>query len=1250
MTRGLMLSFLSTLLTACTGWSLTLSGTVVEPDGKTPVQGIVVQVEHHENRKAAAPDSFLAKAITGTNGGFAITIPDSQAQYMVFLSDEKGHVFTGYAHVSTNTSYGTMVLQRGCALGGKVRDAAGKPVQGAQVALDIRLHEYTCSHFIEAARAVTDSNGEFSFSDLSPAEYSYRMTSPDLVAKGGTCQVSDELAYLEIRLENPASIKGCVKNEQGQPVAGVAIVSEMGRRTLTDELGNYVLPGLVAGPHRLSVSGGGYVARDGSDITVRCTAGETATRDITVIKAGSLRLVLQPAEAGAIVPETLQVMFTMAGGSISARTRFMESLDAAVSNNAAIFNNIPPGKYNIQSANEDTARFSTNVVIAGGQQTEQVITLAKAISVKGKVVGTDGTPLSDATVVAQAMVQEGSFPFGALFARPDYTVNAKRDQTSETGEFNLAGLRPGRWQLTVTHSGGSSTNRTIVITGSVTIDPPFVVSEGMKISGIVLEADGKPASDVLVTASFKPTAGDQSQFAMYGMEQKSANVSADGKFVLAGLDAGTYALQVTCGRSSEPETTLDSVQAGADDIVITLARKHTIDIEVTGTDGSPLKGVTVYATKHLQEGQDFYMSERMQTGDRSVTDSNGKLTLSLRAGTKYRISCSLHPMLPRKKTLDLQDGATPPASPVKIVMEPGQIVTGTVTGSDGKPVSGLTVSFTSGNSGFAEMYAQAEMESLGEWDEDGEQPEPSSRLPKPTDAQGRFSVDGVAPGVTALTVLSRTNNERIVLLRKDVKVEKGKPNDISVQLPPLCAVKGIVLDAQGSPMPGCQVFMMSSTPPIVASRNTETDENGAFLFTDVPAGKYTIQWMNANAGDAFRPSRKALDLKGGRTEELILGGKKQDGLTLTIAGTVIIDGTPATGGTLSLMHDAGNAASVDMLFGAPNAATVTSDGTFKVSGVTTGAYVYYYMGTDGAGMPAHESTASGSITCNADTSNLVISISGGTVTGTVTDPDGKPIPGASIILAPPRMTTTLREYRVKSGITGPEGNYSIRHVPPGAYRLGAQHDEFAATTIPRVEVSVSSNTWNLTLAKGATVSGTVTDDTGSPIAGAMILAASDVESFEDFQEDRAFGTSGEDGSFSLRPPLPPGKHRILATSQGFTVESLIISTPSVTNFNPVLSVGGDIAVTITENGKPVAGKAVHAKDSDGTGIFRIRAATEIFALSPIRGMATAVTDETGKTRILGLRPGRYSVSVEGSGKSVDVTVKQLEATDVTLDL
>ncbi|MEN8151401.1 MAG: carboxypeptidase-like regulatory domain-containing protein, partial [Planctomycetota bacterium] len=110
----------------------------------------------------------------------------------------------------------------------------------------------------------------------------------------------------------------------------------------------------------------------------------------------------------------------------------------------------------------------------------------------------------------------------------------------------------------------------------------------------------------------------------------------------------------------------------------------------------------------------------------------------------------------------------------------------------------------------------------------------------------------------------------------------------------------------------------------------------------------------------------------------------------------------------------------------------------------------------------------------------------------------------------------------------PEGVYTVRTNTGGAFRFGGGKDE-GPSLMPAIQEGVPAGTKNLELRllAGAAIEGRVTDESGNPIPGAMILARSIGEDVT----TSGFGRTDENGEFRVTG-LEPGRRVAVNVSHG----------------------------------------------------------------------------------------------------------------------
>lgn len=177
----------------------------------------------------------------------------------------------------------------------------------------------------------------------------------------------------------------------------------------------------------------------------------------------------------------------------------------------------------------------------------------------------------------------------------------------------------------------------------------------------------------------------------------------------------------------------------------------------------------------------------------------------------------------------------------------------------------------------------------------------------------------------------------------------------------------------------------------------------------------------------------------------------------TVSGVVTGDGpTPVEGATVSA---------------AGSETTTDASGTYQLQ-VPAGTQT---VTVDADGFESSTGTVEVQTGGTATLDVTLDSLETGTVSGTVTDGAGDPVEGATVSAAGTETTTDA------------SGAYELQ-VPGGAQDVMVEADGFESATESVEVVAGSTTTLEVELTRVATVSGTVTDESGNPVEGATVSA------------------------------------------------------------------------------------------------------------------------------------------------------------------
>jgi hypothetical protein len=257
------------------------------------------------------------------------------------------------------------------------------------------------------------------------------------------------------------------------------------------------------------------------------------------------------------------------------------------------------------------------------------------------------------------------------------------------------------------------------------------------------------------------------------------------------------------------------------------------------------------------------------------------------------------------------------------------------------------------------------------------------------------------------------------------------------------SLQGQVRSSDGRPVGGD--VMVALTPRMsggLGGQPARVGADGSFRFDGVTAGSYILTASTGTGGGNI--VRQTLEVGDANLEGVILALNPR----MDLKGRVRVEGgqkLPLEGLRLFLMPRDGG---VSML-GGSGMASVGADGSFLFHSVPHGDYQVdienlpedAYLKTVGLGdhpsedrvLHINEATAGGGI-------ELVVSSTGGSLTGSLTDDKQMPVANASVVLVPDAARRNRGDL-YHAVTTDQNGHYSVRGIPPGDYQLFAWGEE-----------------------------------------------------------------------------------------------------------------------------------------------------------------------------------------------------------------
>lgn len=445
----------------------------------------------------------------------------------------------------------------------------------------------------------------------------------------------------------------------------------------------------------------------------------------------------------------------------------------------------------------------------------------------------------------------------------------------------------------------------------------------------------------------------------------------------------------------------------------------------------------------------------------------------------------------------------------------------------------------------------------------------NSQYSATTDAEGKFEIDDVQPGHYIVVVERPGFIQSVTGSRQtsfSVQPGSGK-NELNLHMQPAAVISGKIVDLDGDPMRDVSV-----TATRVGSRarwnshdfgHGATNDLGEFRISGLRAGRYKItasppqgtgppiQKENGTEKDqsiyltTHYPG--VLDEDQAVAVETHAGGETRvsfglvTGRAYRVSGTVT--GVPTKGGMAQIMLGNTDTQMAPQELG--------EGGKFEFTGVLPGSYVARLMVvTFEGGQPAMQMSRLGQPieVSNANVEGLRLQPEPvGHVRGKFRlDTDQKfDWTQLTVTLVPVEERRTEIEWVGAMGLptissVNSDGAFELKNVPGSTYQLvvGAKSDSLRDYITDSVNLDgrdvadsgfpVHPETYLdvVISAKGASISGTVVDANGQPVAKATVVdvpAAEHRMRLDLFQQD----TTDQSGHFSLRG-LNPGKYTVLA--------------------------------------------------------------------------------------------------------------------------
>lgn len=827
----------------------TVSGSVSESDGVTPVVGATVTV--------TSGDLIFGKIVTATtdsNGLYSATgVPLESYSVSVQhpVTDTLSPFVAGNFAAGADSAQTNVVFSNTGSLEGVFVASDGMtPITGATVNLDNLIGP------ILATGIPTDSSGKFSLTGVLQGSYtvtgvipnaSLNFTGTPVQATATADILNSQTTNVTLELPPSGTVSGVIESAAGPgESASVSLTNKtqtMNRTTTSSSNGSYVFPYVPPGTYTVTATDPATSAPVSATAVV--SAGATATVNLQFAGLGIVNVTVTRS-GGALVPNS-QILVNYGAG-------FLNTGQTTDSNGAATLQNIPIAPFSVEaiypgSVNQEVYGTSNGTFATGATTAAVAVVLPAAGTVQGQITQPNGSAAGNATLYLNSNPSSPSYFYQYLYA--DTSGNYSIPIVPANVPLTMVVYRPGT-SITDTIRNIEITSDGQVLTENVSL--PAYASALVTVE----DASSKPVSgaEIFLTdgesqAAYKGVTNGSGQLTIstivgnYGLGALTYN-STTGEYVYFGGATGSV------GAAQDGGNILITIQPGASTGTVT---GHLYG----GTGTTPINNFDV-------------LLEDTASGAiiaNAFTDANGVYSFAnITVSSNFTVSASI--------TIPYQD-ATISASQTGSFSSNGETVTedltlpvsvveGTVFQYDGVTPAPYTQVFGSQTDSAGDVLSYYGA----------------------TDPNGNYQILGMQPGAFTLTASSSTGLEGTAAGSVATATSTGTVN---ISLQAAGTVTGTLTDAKGNPLAQQEVLLTSSSES--AQLNATTNANGVYTFSNAGIGSIEVEFLT---GDTLLGSATGTLAANGDTLtlNLSLAGGTVSGVVYQSDGATPAAGVPVT--------------------------------------------------------------------------------------------------------------------------------------------------------------------------------------------------------------------------------------------------------------------------------------------------------------------------------------------------------------------
>ncbi|MCG3135509.1 MAG: hypothetical protein HMLKMBBP_03168 [Planctomycetes bacterium] len=686
----------------------TLAGRCVDREGK-PVAGVVVIAGRSSNPWDTGAAGSRVRCVADAEGRFLLEGLGTGA-YGVWGSRDGGSAAVLARVRVPGVREIDLVMSGGGRLEGVVTESeSGKPVEGAVV----RAMSWGASTLV--AEGTTDAEGKYAIDplptatvnmvDVSLTDHVVERDDPATMYQPIAC-APGQVARKDLKVRKGGTLSGTVKGPDG-PVSGAKVSVTVGsvtggymsaKTTTTDHEGRFEMTGLADGTAIiLPVKSGLYLP------------GYPMEGPWQALQNGLEASWLVPVEPGKhATAEVAMARGVRVTGKVEGTDGPLEGVRVSVfssqgapepalsgANGSFVLDGVAPGPFNHTCEKDGwtVVPAEAPVTVVEGENPPVTIRMRRPGRIRGKVFSATGAPLDDARVWLAADAAPGPGMNWGWRGQADDAEGSRSFPVRSDGTFEIdadAYLGKVRVQASASgHARGASDAIDIAADRDL-YETSVTLPAGAMITGRCV-AGQTPVPAARISVSKKAAAMGGNMVYWGGESDEWSKLvdtvaAADGTFSAGPFADGDYKVEANAPR--HVEATAQAKIPGSADVTLDLEAELEIAGVLTFREGEPVGGATVTAAPEggTQPDDDGFVQQPTAT---SAADGTFRLR-GLRRG-KYAITAQ--PQWNSKVNMKAAKvaGVEAGASDVRIVAEPGLVISGRVVDAQKKGVQGVWV-------------------------------------------------------------------------------------------------------------------------------------------------------------------------------------------------------------------------------------------------------------------------------------------------------------------------------------------------------------------------------------------------------------------------------------------------------------------------------------------------------------------------------------------------------------------------------